>query len=146
MSNLLTHAKEELRRLRDPADGPDEMQDAIEANVLKIVEVFAEAGHSGSSAPYTLGILQKVLAFEPVTPLTGEDDEWVIHDHDDRCYAQNKRCGRVFKQRDGVAYDIEAVVFRDPDGSCWTGADSHRDITFPYVPKTEIVDRPVAAA
>jgi hypothetical protein len=146
MSNLTDFARSELARLRTPSDEPDKMQDAIEANVLKIVEVFAEAGHSGSSAPYTLGILEKVLRFEPLTPLTGEDDEWFVHDHDDECYAQNKRCGRVFKRRNGTAYDIEAAVFRDPDGSCWTGKESRRDVTFPYVPKTEIVDRPATVA
>lgn len=142
MSNLLAHAKEELRRLRGPSDEPDEMQDAIEANVLRIVEAFAEGGHGGSSAAYTLGILEKVLAFEPITPLTGDDGEWFVHNYNDECYAQNKRCGNVFKRRNGTAYDINAVVFRDPDGSTWTGKDSRRDITFPYTPKTEIVDRP----
>ncbi|WP_053225565.1 hypothetical protein [Methylobacterium indicum] len=120
------------------------MQDAIDACVIGIVETFAEQGHSGSSAAYVIGILDKVLRFEPVTPLTGEDDEWVVHAYDDECYAQNKRCGRVFKRRNGQAYDIEAVVFRDPDGFCWTGADSRRDVTFPYTPATEIVDRPAS--
>jgi hypothetical protein len=141
MSNLIAHAKAELARLRSPGGEPDEMQDAIEENVLKIVEAFSEGGHSGSSAAYTLSIVKKVLAFEPVTPLNGEDDEWFVHDRDDECYAQNKRCGHVFKRRNGVAYDINAVVFRDPDGSTCTGRDSRRDITFPYTPKTEIVDR-----
>lgn len=146
MSNLTDFARSELARLRGASDEPDEMQDAIEACVIGIVETFAEQGHSGSSGAYVLGILEKVLRFEPVTPLTGADDEWTVLDYADDMRAQNKRCGRVFKRGDGTAYDIEAVVFREPDGSCWTGAESHRDITFPYVPKTEIVDRPADAA
>jgi hypothetical protein len=141
MSNLIAHAKTELARLRKPGDEPDEMQDAIEANVLKIVEAFAEGRHSGSSAAYTLAIVKKVLAFEPVSPLMGDDDEWGEVANTDEMTHQNKRCSHVFKRRDGTAYDINAVVFRDPDGSCWTGSESHRDITFPYTPKTEIVDR-----
>ena len=90
--------------------------------------------------------LISVLLPEPLTPLTGESGEWLVHDYDDRMYAQNKRCGRVFQRRDGTAYDIDAVVFRDPDGSCWTNSDSHRDVAFPYTPRTEVVDRQPEAA
>ena len=59
MSNLVDFAKEELRRLRAPGDGPDELQDLIDAHILKMVDVFSEAGHSGTSAPYAIGILEK---------------------------------------------------------------------------------------
>lgn len=141
MANMLSFAKEELRRLRSLDGKPDEMQDAIEANVLGMVELFAAGGHSGSSAAYTLGILEKVLAFKPVTPLTGEADEWTAVDSGYDMVAQNKRCFHVFKRADGTAYDINAVIFRDPDGSTWSGSDGSRDVTFPYMPKTEIVDR-----
>lgn len=146
MSNLNDFARSELARLRDPDGKPCEVQDAIEANVLEIVEVFAKAGHSGTSAPYTIGILEKVLRFEPVTPLTGEDNEWTPVDSGYEMVAQNKRCPHVFKRADGTAYDISAVVFRDPDGAHFTSRDSSRDVTFPYVPKSEIVDRPADPA
>jgi len=141
MSNLIAHAKEELARLRGPNDEPDEMQDAVEANVLKIVEAFADGGHSGSSAAYTLAIVKKVLAFEPVTPLTGDDDEWGHVSDDPDMTHQNKRCPHVFRRADGTAYDSNAIVFRDPDGSTWSNGDSRQDITFPYRPETKIVDR-----
>lgn len=142
MSNMIAFAKEELRRLRGPDNEPDEMQDAIEAHVLKMVEAFAEEGHSGFSASYTLGILKKVLAFEPVTPLTGDDDEWThVADTDDMTH-QNKRCPHVFKRKDGSAYDSDAIIFRDPDGACFTNRDSRKNIAFPYTPQREYVDRP----
>ena len=43
------------------------------------------------------------------------------------------------------AYDISGRVFREPNGSCWTGSlnenmSSTVDVEFPYVPKTEYVD------
>lgn len=143
---LIEHAKRELALMRGPADQPDEMQDAIEAHVLKMVETFADEGHSGSSGAYTLSILSKVLAFEPVTPLTGNDDEWVeVGAQNGKPLYQNNRCGRVFREGDDYAYDIEGKVFRDPDGSCFTSRDSRVPVTFPYTPMTETVDRPATA-
>jgi hypothetical protein len=140
-SNLVNYAKQELALLRGPAGEPDEMQDAIEANVLQMVEIFSREGHSGSSAAYTIGILEKVLRFEPLTPLTGADDEWVILDYGPEMAAQNKRCSHVFRRSDGTAYDSQAIVFEDPDGTRWNTKDSSRDITFPYTPTVEIVKR-----
>ena len=144
-SNLELYAEHELALLRGPSGEPDEMQDAIEANVLSIVRAFADGGHSGFSAACTLGIVKKVLVFEPVTPLTGADDEWTMLDLLGDTVAQNKRCSHVFKRRDGTAYDSEGFVFEDPDGSRWTNSQSHRDIAFPYTPGTEIVKRDAAA-
>jgi hypothetical protein len=137
MSNLEDYAKRELALLRRPGDEPDEMQDAIEANILKMVAMFAYEGHSGSSASYTISILEKILRFEPVTPLTGADDEWNEIDPD--CF-QNNRCGRVFKDsKDGQAYDSQGRVFTDPDGYSYTSTDSRVPVTFPYRPKIEYV-------
>lgn len=140
-SNLLRHAREELKRI-GALDCP--MQQAINKHILKMIELFSEEGHSGSSAPYTINTLKELLFFRPLTPLTGDDAEWFIHDHGEDMYAQNKRCGHVFKRRDGTAYDSEAFIFRDPDGSCWTSSESRKDITFPYTPHSEYVERPFA--
>lgn len=144
-SNLVLHAQRELALLRT-GDEPDPMQDAIEANVIAIVRAFASEGHSGSSAAYTLYIIKKVLAFEPVTPLSGADDEWMSLGYDDDMEAQNTRCSHVFKRADGTAYDSQARVFEDPDGSRWTNSDSRVDITFPYIPTQEIVKRDAETA
>jgi hypothetical protein len=77
------------------------------------------------------------MRFEPLTPLTGEDNEW--NQIKDNLY-QNRRSPRVFKE-DGQAYDIDGIVFRDPDGCYVTNKDSRVNITFPYTPVTEIRDR-----
>lgn len=140
MSNMTAFAKEELRRLR--GDEPDEMQDLMDAHIIRMVETFADEGHSGFSASYAVSILEKVLRFEPLTPLTGDADEWSSLDYEPDMAAQNKRCSRVFKRADGTAYDIEAVIFREPDGVCFTSSDSRKDVVFPYVPTREYVDVP----
>lgn len=40
----------------------------------------------------------------------------------------------------GQAYDIDAVVFREPSGVCFTGQGSLQPIAFPYTPNTTYVD------
>lgn len=131
----LAHAKREL----PPADG-DNMQALMNQQLLELVLVFSTHGHSGFSASYATSALGKLLAFEPLGPLTGEPDEWIDHGYS----IQNNRASHVFmgdKDRfDGAAYDIQAVVFREPNGSCFTGKGSSQPVTFPYTPRTIYVD------
>lgn len=135
---LVEHAKRELDLLQSEADsdepgGGDDFQRAINEHLLSMVALFAEEGHSGGSASYSIGMLQRLLSYEPITPLTGADGEWMeVADG----MEQNTRCSRVFREK-GIAYDIDAVVFREwrGDGS-FTGWDSARRVKFPYFPKT----------
>lgn len=140
MSNLVKHAERELELLGMGPDVEGEMNRAMREHILMMVRAFADGEHSGSSASYALGVLNKVLDFEPVTPLTGEPDEWVELGYDDDMRAQNKRCGHVFRRVDGTAYDSEGRIFREAGGSCFTGRGSRVDITFPYAPTRVYVD------
>jgi hypothetical protein len=154
MSNYKTHALSEFRAAGwtdETGKFKDEMQEAICTHVLKLLDAFADEGHSGFSASYAINLFEKLAKFEPVAPLTGEDWEWEeISDGRTNGVTvyQNKRCGRVFKQSDrfdGKPYDIDAVVFYeeniDEDGklykSYFTNSDSLKVIEFPYTPTTE---------
>jgi hypothetical protein len=144
--SLIEHAKRELATLRRPDEDADtaEMQGWVEECVLNCVQAFADAGHSGSSAAYTASILGNLLRFEPLAPLTGEDDEW-FHPYcgdspTEPDLEQNKRCSHVFREN-GQAYDINSIVWRDPDGTLVTNFDSRRNVEFPYTPTQEIRDR-----
>lgn len=136
MSNLRSFAEHELR-LIGMLGSDDEMNAAMADHILKMVDLFAAEGHSGFSAPYAINALNQLLRFEPLTPLTGDDEEWM--EVTDGLY-QNKRCSRVFK-KDGKAYDIEGIVWRDKDGSSYTNWESRTPVAFPYTPRTEIRDR-----
>lgn len=140
-SNYISHARREFQAVGwDKTD--DEMQRLMCDQVCELLGVYGTHGHSGSSAPYANSLFTKLAAFEPLAPLTGEDWEWIEHEP---AHFQNKRCSHVFKQPDrfdGQAYDIDAVIFREPNGCCYTGKDSHRAITFPYVPTREYVEVP----
>lgn len=132
--NLMRHAEREL-----PASD-DEMQALMNAQLKELILVFSTQGHSGFSAGYAISVLEKLLRFEPLRPLTGEDSEW--NEVSDGVF-QNKRCSRVFKQADrfnGQAYDIYGRVFREPSGACFTSGDSFVPIAFPYTPTTEYVE------
>ena len=137
MTTIKTYAIDELTRIGMYNSG-EEMNDEMCEHILKIVDVFDEEGHSGFSAEYAIGILQKLLRWEPLSPLTGDDDEW--RGDEDGVY-QNKRCSRVFKnEKGGQAFDIRGKVFVNPDGAAFTSRDSRVYIDFPYVPKTEYVN------
>lgn len=138
MSNLVEHAKKEFEVLGWPGDC--EMQQMVCDNVIELLEAFAEQGHSGSSAHYVLNIFEKLARFNPISPLTGEDSEWV--EYADNQF-QNNRDSEIFKDgKEGQAYWIRGKIFRDPNGVTWTNRDSRVFIEFPWVkPKSEIIDR-----
>jgi hypothetical protein len=152
-----SHAALEFRAaewVNDNGEFSDEMQAMICLDILELIEVFSNQGHSGSTAPYTVSMFEKLAMHKPIVPLTGEYWEWnCISDArtDTVPVFQNKRCSSVFKQPDrydGQPYDIDGKVFRettDENGDeCkyyyYTSKDSHVPIEFPYTPKTEYVD------
>lgn len=124
---MIEYAKRELERIGKDKDG---LQELMNRNILEIVEKFSEQGHSGFSAGYALSILERLLRFKPISPLTGEDDEW--NDN-----GQNKRCSSVFKNADGTAHDIDAIIVSDNGGITWFSSGRFRkSVTFPYSPPT----------
>jgi len=138
--NTVDHAKQEFEILGWP--GNDKMQQMACDNVLELLEVFDKQGHSGSSAPYILGIFKELASLNPIAPLTGEDSEWNdISEMPGKSLFQNKRDSPVFKDSNGEAYWIEGKIFRDKDGCLFTNNNSQVTITFPWTkPKPEIID------
>lgn len=145
--SLLDHAERELDLMGMEDDG--DMNGMMRRHILHMVKEFSSEGHSGFSASYAIQVLEKLLKFEPITPLTGEDWEWndVSEISGDTLY-QNARCGRVFKSSEG-AYDIDGKVFwswmTDDKGekfkSYYTSRDSRVPVTFPYTPTTVYEER-----
>jgi hypothetical protein len=161
MSNLHKHAMLEFKAagwLDENDVFKDEMQEDICNHILKLLDVFTDEGHSGTTAPYTVDLFSKLAMYKPLVPLTGEDWEWTdVKDHGDGLpFYQNKRSGNVFKDKDG-AYDIDGKVFwewserplsedeegypgmSDPYKVYYTCRESRVPVTFPYTPKTEYV-------
>lgn len=91
-----------------------------------------------ASQPEITKMLKRLLDFKPLSPLTGEDDEWnKVDDYieDDKATYQNKRYFSVFKRgKNGKAYDITARIFSTDGGKSWhfIGKESKEYISFPY--------------
>ena len=68
---LMEYAEREL-----PKAGDDKWQKLINENIIEILTVFSEQGHSGTSSGYVRAALEKLLDWKPLGPLTGEEDEW----------------------------------------------------------------------
>jgi hypothetical protein len=124
-------AEHELKLL--DSDDPWDLE--MRKAVLEVIHVFGSHGHSGLSASVALSMLKRLLAFKPLTPLTGEDDEWTEVAEN---MWQNKRSGRIFKERMSEpelpprCYDIDGYVFEGPDGISYTSGKSKKTIAFPY--------------
>lgn len=115
----------------------DDMQDEIKKDILQIIDVFSEQGHSGMSGAYLLNVLDKLIRFKPITPLTGDAKEWGKPSGDDFCQ-QNKRCSSVFRRNfdNSTAYDIDGKVFSDDGGETFYSCrESRIPVVFPYMPK-----------
>lgn len=149
---LVEHAKAEFRAagwIDENGKFVEEMQHYMCDNILELLTIFGEQGHSGTSAPYAIELFSKLAKYEPLVPLTGEDWEWVDTGHN----YQNHRCSHVFKDYDGNCYDIDGKVFWEwckpydgrepfePYKSYYTCRESRVPVTFPYTPKTEYVYR-----
>lgn len=135
--NIMAHAKRELGA-------------GLDVEMKELILVFSSQGHSGASASITTHLLEKLLRYQPIGPLTGEPDEWMnVSEAAGRECWQNKRCSHVFKQADrfnGQAYDLDGIVWRDPEGHTFTNRESMVPVTFPYTPKREYRDAPADLA
>lgn len=142
--SLVQFAEDELKIIGMGADAAEENK-LMHDDIIEIVKKFADQGHSGFSASYALGILTKLMNYEALTPLTGEDDEWVKISEEmgggDMEY-QNKRCYSVFKGADGRAYDSGAKVYYEKGNrkNTYTKGGQRDYITFPYTHKVEYVE------
>lgn len=139
--SLVDHARTELEAAG--YFGKDSDYDGMLGDaVMDLIKVFSEQGHSGMSAGITTSLFERLSQYEPLGPITGADSEWVcVAESSGYPLWQNRRCSHVFREGDGKAYDIDAIVFRDPDGGHFTNKESRVEIDFPYTPKRVTVDR-----
>ena len=143
-SMLVAHATKELDLIL--GGDLDQYDDLIKSNVLDVVRLFASQGHSGASSEIASHLIGKLLRFEPLTPLTGEDGEWELIDQEITGQSepmwQNKRCPRVFRNTDAAGHLTHAIVghyvFEEPDGFRFTNGHSSKEISFPYTPEKPV--------
>lgn len=120
------------------------MQKQINHDILDLIDLFAHQSQSGGTALYVINRFQRLAKWKPLTPLTGEDDEWVdIENVFDKPMQQNRRYSGLFREKgdNSTAHDVNALVFSDNGGITWFSSSIDKDfkepIVFPYMPPTE---------
>lgn len=68
-SNLVAHARRELTLLGEEPDIIDEY--------IRVIQAFADMGHSGGSAEIAIPVINSLLMFKNITPLTDDPEEWM---------------------------------------------------------------------
>lgn len=197
MSRIITKAEYELDKFLEENPSVDE---SFKPNLLELLEVFSEQGHSVMSAGACLSmfkqndeeeieesskpdsfyggmlgesvktllnkfqnqdygnLMDRTLAREifvilakqeNLTKIKCSENEWSKPFDDNDTY-QNVRLSSVFKEgKDGKPYFLDAIVWREENGVCYTGRVNTKDgetirsrqyIKLPFEPKTFYVD------
>jgi len=153
-SNAGNFAKRELDILCKTTE--DALVKEFIPEIIALVDKFGDSGQSGGSAPYTSHALSNTIAklcmFEPITPVTGIDDEWndVSKEMGGNITYQNNRESAIFKDEDNKPYYLDSIIFKEEDGVCFSGSaflsngerlrSSHYIKKFPFEPKTFYID------
>lgn len=105
---LLDFAKTELE-IAGLFDEDSDYGGMIGTAVMEIMEVFSKQGHSGFSASMVTDIVNRLMRYEPLTPLTYGPEEWYDRSAESgRPMWQNKRKPSVFSVDHGVThYDLD---------------------------------------
>jgi len=87
----------------------------------KILDLFFDTWDSGGAVFVAADVLRRLIAGQPLSPLTGADDEWAdVGEATGRPMWQNMRDSSVFKDEGGRCYDIDTK--------------GRPTIAFPYTP------------
>ena len=102
-SNLVKHVKNELRLIGYDVENPDtdDLNGMMSSHIIEIAEIFSKQGHSGASGEYAIQVLEQVLRFKNLTPLTTDPAEWVEVGPE---MWQNKRSSDAFSDDGGKTY------------------------------------------
>lgn len=98
-SPLVTHARRELRIL---GEDPTTIR-----GLARVVQAFADMGHSGSSAHHCAAYLDKLLRYQPLSDLTDDPGEWIDRHAEGMTPTplwQSKRNSEAFSTDGGKTY------------------------------------------
>lgn len=127
MSNLVDHAKRELDILESKG-GHDEELNRI---IVECIEKFVEYDHSGGSASWAIPVLNDLLQFKNLSPLTDDPDEWMQVKTGELHYRgynvwQNRRNSEAFSHDGGQTYYL--LSNRSSDQNPWPKYKTERYI------------------
>lgn len=121
-SPLVVHARRELALI-----GEDEW---VTEGLCKVVTAFTAMGHSGFSAAHCAAHLDKLLRYQPLSPLTDDPAEW--EDRTDISGSplwQNIRDSRAMSKDGGKTYTIVDEEPQDSDSGQPIHTSQHKAMT-----------------
>ena len=104
-SNIASHAWDELNRAGLFTGEGDFYGGMTGHAVMALVDVFVEQGHSGTSAAVVTDLFRRLVAFEPLGPLTDDPDEWC--EVADGLW-QSRRQSEAFSRDNGQTYRLSS--------------------------------------
>lgn len=75
-SNLYQHARRELE-LAGLTRKDSDYNGMLGTAALEIIEVFARQGHSGQSAAIVTALINDLMQFKALTPITDDPEDWI---------------------------------------------------------------------
>jgi hypothetical protein len=96
---LTEHARRELHLIGEDADTTD--------GIVRVVQAFADMGHSGASAMFCIPVVERLLRYQPLGPLTNDPDEWMHIEENiagDAVTWQSRRRPDAFSNDGGKTY------------------------------------------
>jgi hypothetical protein len=98
-ANLVAHARRELQLI---GEEPDTIR-----GLCRVVQAFADMGHSGGSAHFAALYLDKLLRYQPLSDLTDDPSEWIDRHAEGMTPTplwQSKRNSEAFSTDGGKTY------------------------------------------
>ena len=134
MPTLSEYTEQEMRLAGYTGNNKKRLQLCL----LQLIQTFEAQRWGAFETKFIVDLFSKLTQFQPISPLTGEDWEWVSYNENT---LQNTRCHTVFKEVDsGQAFDTHSHLYRDAAGHCTPNPALTSYIQFPYTPKTEYVN------
>lgn len=100
-NNLVKHARRELELL---GEEPEFVE-----GYLNVIRAFSDMGHSGGSAMVAIPVINTLLQFKNLKPLTNHPEEWYKHEgagENGTDLWQNKRNSEAFSTDGGRTYQL----------------------------------------
>ena len=126
--SMLDSAKWQLNKVLEKCTDPNErvMQEMMNNDVMELLKVFEEQGHSDFSAPTVISLFSILANYRLVTEVEDNPDDWDEN-------GQHKYISSIFKREDGTCYYLYGKCFAEPDSDTFffSGDEYKTEITFP---------------
>ena len=128
--SMLDSAKWQLNKVLEKCTDPNErvMQEMMNNDVMELLKVFEEQGHSDFSAPTVISLFSILANYRLVTEVEDNPDDWDEN-------GQHKYISSIFKREDGTCYYMYGRLFTEPNSdNFFYNKASNVDVTFPIKP------------